>query len=186
MFFKGLFLSPLYAEDGGAAGGGTETTKPEETTLPEEKKDESSTPLSLEDYLKDGTAKGEYDAAVAKAVEDAKKAWEADVKKAAEEKALDPAELAQKQVAELKAQLAAKDLKEKVGGMVSEAKLPGSFAEYLIGADEKTSKAKVDSFAETWNAEVAKAAKALVPGFKPSGGAGGGAEDPFLKGFGEK
>ena len=162
--FKRLFSEPLLEEDGGAnAGGGGAETK-----------------QSLAELLKDEALKAEYEGALA----DAKKTWEKEAKEAAEKAETDPAKLAQKKVAELEAKLAAKELREAVAGMVTEKKLPAAFVDYLIGADEKESAARVEAFSKQYSADVAAAAKAMLPGGTPKGGSG--SEDAFLEGFNAK
>lgn len=176
-----LDFMPLLAEDGGAAGGGAEGNDGADKGGGADGAGGAAT-LTLESALKDAGVKAEYD----KAIETAKAEWqkeaEAAAKKAAEDAETDPAKLAQRKVEELSAKLAAKELREKVSGMVAEAKLPGSFTEFLTGADEKASKDRVESFTALYNDAVAKAAKDLMPGSTPKGGTGG-SEDAFLAGF---
>lgn len=169
---KRFYFAPFTEEDGGAASGSGSTAP--SATAGEEKP-------TLEELLKDEALKAEYEGALA----DAKKAWEKEAKEAAEKAETDPAKLAQKEVAELKAQLAAKELKEAVAGMAAEKKVPAAFVDYLIGADEKESAARVEAFSKQYSADVAAAAKAMLPGGTPKGGSGG-SEDAFLEGFNAK
>lgn len=175
--FRNWNLMPAFAEEG--AGGGTEgaATGAGGGTAAG---GGGAAPLTLEGALKDTSVKAEYDKAIEAALSGAKAQWEKDAKAAAEAAEKDPAKLAQQQVAELKAQIAAKELREKVDGMVAAKKLPAQVAEYLVGSDEKASQARVDAFAAIYSEAVAKAAKELVPGSTPKGGSSEGAPSDAL------
>lgn len=153
---------PLWDADGGAGGADT------------------GEKLTLESVLADPGVRAEYDAAL----EAAKAAWEKEAKEAAEKEEMDPARLAQKEIAELRAQIAEKELREKVAGMAAEKKLPAGFVDFLVGADEAASQKRVEAFAAQYNADVTAAAKALMPGSTPRGG--DATADPFLDGFNGK
>lgn len=189
-----IFNLQLFAEDGsgaaGAEGGqaGTPSTTPESADGNQASGSEAKPETSFDDFLKNG-GQAEFDRRVEKAirtaVNNAKGKWEAVTddklseaeklsKMTAEEKATYRAEKAEKELNELKHQMAIRDMVKTARGLLAEEKIsvPDEIIKNLVTEDAETTKTAVKDFADAFKQAVQDAVKDALRGKTPRASTG--------------
>lgn len=172
---------PLFAADGAGTGSGNGQVEEQ----------------SFDDVLKNEAHKNAYEDRVQKAVAAEKATWEAEQKKAEDQKALAGMPEKEKTQALLEAEKIRGDkleneknailLKQMATSMLAEKGLATSMTGMVVGADEQTTKQNVDALAAAFAAAVADAIKEKVPGYTPKTATGsGGDKGGFMAAIREK
>lgn len=164
-------MMPFLAADGGGAGGDGDPASPDP---------QGEQKQSFEDILKNETYKQDFDVLVKQAIDTEKATWEQAAQDAAAAKKMEELPDDQKADALLQAEKqradklqAEKDailLKQTATSLLSEKELPIEAADFVIGKDEDTTKANVESFNAMFAAAVAKTVKDKLPGYTPKSG----------------
>lgn len=183
------YLLQIFAEGegtgstGGADGDGTGTAN-EETT-------QTSEPLAFDDYLAQG-GQAEFDRRVQKAIQtavsNAQKKWqtitddkvgEAEklAQMTAEQREKYRADKAEKELADLKRQIALGDMAKTARKMLSDEQItvPDEIITNLVSDDAETTKTSVETFAKVFKEAVSAAVKEALRGNPPKAGNNNGA-----------